>query len=309
LPGLALLRLNRDLIEAATAERPDCIWVWRGTHILPDTLRKLKRKTGAILVSYNNDDPFGPQVHGKGPWHHRYLWWHYLSSIPEYDLHFVYRAINVREILQAGGKQAHVLMPYFIPDMHRPVELSSEEETQYGCDVVFAGHYERDGREQYLRALAQAGLEVRLFGGGTWTRSVLGDLADYFGEIRPVSGDEYAKVLCGAKMCLCFLSRMNRDTYTRRCFEIPACGRLLLSERTDDLRRLFKEDEGAVYFSSPEELVEKALWLREHPEEIERIAHAGLRRVHADGHSVDNRMRQLLSQVDAGRKSSGKRPS
>ncbi len=293
--GPALLRLNHNLVEAAYTQRPDGIWIWSGTHILPGTLRRLQRKTGALLVSYNNDDPFGPQAHGNASWYRRYFWHHYLDAVPQYDVHFVYRPVNIQEMLRAGAKEVHLLMPYFIPDVHSPVELGNDEKIRYECDVVFVGHYEPDGRGPYLRALVQAGLHVRLFGGGYWTANVLGDLFNYFGQIRVVFGDEYSKALCGAKMCLCFLSKLNRDTYTRRCFEIPACGRLLLSERTDDLQRLFKGDEEAVFFSSQEELVEKTLWLRDHPEEIERIAQAGMRRVLADGHSVDDRMKELLT--------------
>ena len=99
-------------------------------------------------------------------------------------------------------------------------------------------------------------------------------------------------------MCLCFLSKLNRDTYTRRCFEIPACGKLLLSERTEDLMKMFTEDEEAVFFSTPEELVEKALWLSQHPEDVERIARAGMQRVHLDGHSVKDRMKEFVTVLE-----------
>jgi spore maturation protein CgeB len=295
--GPAMIRLNRDLMIVSEELRPDCIWVWRGTHILAGTLREMHRRTGALLVSYCNDDPFQGKGDGRATWHPRYYWHRYLRSIPEYDLNFVYRPVNVPEIREAGAKSVHILMPYFIPSVHRPTQLSEEEEDQFGCDVVFVGHYEPDGREEYLRSLVRAGLHVRLFGGGTWTKMVLGDLSHSFGDIRPVHGEEYAKALTGAKMCLCFLSRMNRDTYTRRCFEIPACGKLLLSERTIDLCKMFREDQEAVFFSSPQELTEKAIWLREHPDEVDRIAQAGMLRVHADGHSVDERMKQVLTRI------------
>ena len=255
-------------------------------------------ETNAILVSYNNDDPFGPKAGVQAPWHHRFLWRNYLQCLPEYDFNFVYRPVNIADVIDAGGKNVDLLMPYFIPEIDRPVSLTQSEYGNYGCDVVFVGHYEPDGRQHYLRALVRAGLHLRLFGGKYWIPRVLGDLADYFGEVRPVIGAEYVKALCGAKMCLCIMSRLNRDTYTRRCFEIPACGRLLLSERTKDLQGFFKENEEAVFFSNPAELVEKALWLKRNPDEIERIALAGMRRVHADGHSVDDRMRQFLTIID-----------
>lgn len=297
IPGPASLHLNKELLATATRMRPDVIFIWRGTHIWVRTLRAMKIRTGALMVTYNNDDPFGPKAHGQVPWHHHYYWRLYIKSIPEYDVHFVFRALNIPEILDEGAKEAHVLMPYFIPDLHRPVVPSEADRKRYECDVVFAGHYEPDGRDRYLQALIERGLHVRLFGGEYWNQSLTGDLARYFGKIRPVYGNEYVKALCGARMCLSLHSKMNRDTYTTRSFEIPACGRVMLSERTPDLERMFKEDEEAIYFSSPDELVRKAVWLRDHSDEAERIAKAGMRRVHVDGHSVNDRMKYLLSIV------------
>ncbi len=295
--GPAIYRLNRDLLARALEFRPEVLLIWRGTHILPRTLRAIRARTGAFLVSYNNDDPFGPQVHGKVPFHHHRLWKYYLKTVPDYDLHFVYRELNVPEIKAAGAREALVLLPYFVPEIHHPVTLTEEEKAKYCCEAVFVGHYEPDGRIEYLRALITAGIHVKLFGSQTWNTETLGSLLPYFGQVQPAIGLEYAKALCGAQMCLCFLSRLNRDTYTRRCFEIPACGGLLVSERTADLQELFREDEEAIYFSSPEELVEKVLWLREHPERGREMAQAGHRRALADHHSVDDRMRQMVDLV------------
>lgn len=293
-PGPLIFQLNYDLLRFAKEVMPDVIFIWRGTHILPQTLRKLKKVTGSILISYNNDDPFGPNVHGFVPLHHHVYWKLYRACILDYDIHFVYRPVNLAEIKSSGAKEAYILMPYYIPEINHPIELNEEDKDKYDCDVVFVGHYEPDGREKYLKALVDGGLHVRLFGGQYWTPRVLGKYADYFGSVHLVTGLEYTKALCGAKMCLCFLSRLNRDTYTRRCFEIPACGKLLLSERTNDLQQMFKDDEEAVFFSHPEELVQKTLWLCSRPEKIEAIARAGRLRVLADGHSVYERMKRLL---------------
>ena len=49
---------------------------------------------------------------------------------------------------------------------------------------------------------------------------------------------------------------------------------------------MFTDGEEAVFFSSKEELREKALWLLSNPQEIQRIAEAGRKRVYADGHDV-----------------------
>jgi hypothetical protein len=295
LPGPAALGLNRGLVDCAEEFQPCMSLFWRGTHVWPATLRKI-RGLGGRLASYNNDDPFGPPIGGT-PWHHRYLWRWYLNGLPEFDTTFVYRSINVTEAIAAGARNVQVLLPYFVPEVHHPIDLDPTDVRRFGCDVVFVGHYEPDGRELYLAALVKAGLHVRLFGGGYWTSEVLGDLADYFGDIKAVRAKEYTKALCGAKMCLAFLSKLNRDTYTRRCFEIPACGRVLLSERTADLQRFFREDHEAVFFSDPSELVRKALWLRDSPQKAAEIAKAGMRRVIADRHDVMGRMEQMLTTI------------
>jgi len=189
-------------------------------------------------------------------------------------------------------------MPYFVPWIHRPLQLSEEDRRRYDCDVVFVGHYEPDGRDGYIRALIEAGLRVRVFGGEYWNRWAPADLRRVLGTVRPVYGDEYAKALCGAKMALGLLSRLNRDTYTIRHFEIPACGALLLSERTADLERMFRDGEEAVFFSGVEELVHRAKWLAGPESPADRIRVLGLKRVWEDGHDVLSRMRQLVSWID-----------
>ncbi|QNP29910.1 CgeB family protein [Cylindrospermopsis curvispora] len=297
LPGWALLGLNRDLIRQSEQERPDWILFWRSTHVLPSTLRKLRR-LGIKTVSYNNDDPLGPKAHGRLPWHHHWLWFWYLRCLPEFDCNFFYRKINCREALvEHGVRHAEVLMPYFIPQQDRPVDLTLQDQERFSTDLVFVGHYEPDGRERTIRSLIDAGIEVKIWSGGDWPRHALGHLYDRLKPIEPALGDNYAKALCGAKICLAFLSKLNRDTYTRRCFEIPACGRLMLAERTDDLMCMFREDEEACFFSSNDELIEKVRWLLANPSIREYIAAAGLRRVWADGHDVNSRAKQFLKAI------------
>jgi spore maturation protein CgeB len=298
---------NRQLIRSVTKNRIDLLLIWRGTHVTARTIQRIRElNPQCSIVSYNNDDPFSLQYSSAdAPFNQRRLWNTFRSAIASYDMHFVYRHINVAEMMAMGAKSAHVLMPNYIPELHRPVQLSVDEQRDLGCDIAFVGHYEPDGREHYIRALVKAGLHTKLYGEKYWNQGILQDMQEYFGFVYPVYGEDYVKTLCAAKMNLCLLSRLNRDTYTRRCFEIPACGSMLISERTDDLTKMFKEDEEAVFFSTPEELAEKALWLKKNPSEIQRIAQAGMQRVMMDGHSSDARMVELLGKLKIPFKSIG----
>jgi hypothetical protein len=105
LPGPALRRLNREVVAAVERQRPVLILFWRPTHVLPNTIRRLANM-GIKVSSYNNDDPFGPRVHRKVPWHHHVLWHWYIKGLPRYDFNFFYRKINCEEAKAFGARHA-----------------------------------------------------------------------------------------------------------------------------------------------------------------------------------------------------------
>lgn len=291
--GPTLKRINLDLLALVERIRPDLVFIYRGTHITRRTLRAIKTGTpSTVLVGYNNDDPFAP---GQPAW----LWRHFLDSLGEYDLALAYRHHNVDDFLQAGAKRVRLLRSWFVPERNRPVVLSPSDQVRFGCDVVFVGHYELDHRVEYLEEVVKQGFSLKLYGPGYDWDPVIAK-SPWLTHLRPVRlvwGEDYNKALCGAKMALCFLSKLNRDTYTRRCFEIPATNTMLLSEYSDDLATMFKQGVEADYFRSKQELCAK---LREYVNNHElrtSIAQAGHQRAIADGHDVVSRMRQVSSWV------------
>src|SRR5262245_491469 len=61
LSGPAVAKVNRDLIVAATRLSPDLLFLYRGTHITAETIRRIKTTLPACRVfAYCNDDPFSP---------------------------------------------------------------------------------------------------------------------------------------------------------------------------------------------------------------------------------------------------------
>jgi spore maturation protein CgeB len=287
--GPQLQRLNADLIKQATAAQPSLIFIYRGTHILPATIRALRQCVpGVVIVGYNNDDPLAPDQP-------RWLWRHFLACLPEYDAALAYRQHNLTEYSQHGARQVYLLRSWFVPEFNHPVRLSEAERARFESDVVFVGHYENDGRLQLLEEVVKSGMRLRLFGPTGWDGPIaqstwLSSLA----PIKPVWGEDYNKALCGAKVALCFFSKLNRDTYTRRCFEIPATGTLMLSEYSIELASLFSEGNEADYFRSGDEMIRKLRYYMNNSKHREQIAAAGMRRVHGGGHDVQSRMRALL---------------
>ncbi|MFM1896553.1 MAG: hypothetical protein RLZZ385_1627 [Pseudomonadota bacterium] len=291
--GPRIQRLNRDLIDLATQQQPTIVFIYRGTHVLPETLRSLRVAVPKVkLLGYNNDDPFSPR-------YPRWLWRHFLGGIALYDLVFAYRTHNLGELTAAGARQVDLLRSWYMPQRNYPHSLSAEDQAKYGCDVVFVGHYEQDGRLELLEDVVRQGWHLRLFGPDYEWNTVLArsPVLAHLAPVHLLWGADYNKALCGAKAAMCFLSRLNRDTYTRRCFEIPASGTVLLSEYSDDLASLFVPDREAVMFRNRQELHDQLNWLLRDESRCQAIALAGLARVRADGHDVVSRMRQVLARA------------
>lgn len=293
--GPSAFTFNLNLVKAINAGNFDLVMLWRVTELHPLIARQISRTV--TLVSYNNDDPFGPKTHNLAPWHHRFLWRWYIKCLPFCHLNIFYREINRAESIGKGSRASEVLMPYFIPETDRPIVLKPDELEVFQSEVAFVGHFESDGRDKMLGALVEGGYKVKLWGSNEWQNSDNPVIKRNFPIVTPVRGDDYARAICGSRVSLAFLSKLNRDTYTRRCFEIPAMGGLLLAERTDDLVRIFKENEEACFFSTEAELLEKVAWLIQNPIERDRIARAGNEKVWADGHHVDGRASEFLGMI------------
>ena len=277
---------NRALLRLAHEFQPDVFLAYRALHLLPRTLAALREGLpNARLVSYQNDNIFGA-LKGKSYWRL------FRRALPLFDLHLVYRSQDVARFLDSGAKRAQVLRSFYLPWLHRrisPLELRGPS-----VDIGFYGHSEPDHRLDqldYLMRHLPAQYEIR---GTDWARWSRGRAWAGM-NTTPLHLEDYVQAINRTRLCLCFLSSWNQDSYTRRCFEIPACGSLLLSQRTDDLLTLYEEDKEAVFFSSAEELVDKAGFYLRHPTARDEIAGMGQRRCIVSGYDIHSRMKEWLA--------------
>lgn len=285
--GPIINKLNKDFLEYSKNVRPDVIFIYRGTHIFKKILSQLHKELDTIIVGYNNDDPFSPNYQG-------WEWRHFLDCIPEYDLVLSYRKLNIESYWKAGAKKVELLRSWYLPEKHYPMRLNKEEIKKYGCDVVFIGHFEDDGRKEVLEKIIKKGINLRVFGPG-WEKVKWNvKLPKSFLPITPVTGPDYNKALNACKIALCFFSRLNRDTYTRRCFEIPATGKLLLSEYSEDLANLYLEGLEAEYFRDDEELIKKINFYLSNQDLLLSVANSGRRRAKKDGYDIYSRVKEIV---------------
>lgn len=277
--GLNLIRYNSDIIKRAKEFRVDFIFFYRCYNVWPSTVKKLKEK-GFFVFTYNNDDPFVtiPSV--------RY-YRNFKAILPLADLNYVYRKKNIDDYESVGAYNNKILLPYYI------AKNNYRKECDKDIPIGFIAHFENDGRDQYIKALVDAGLPITVFNGSNWESAPL--YQDIKNVIQPGKrGTEYNDTINRCQICLVLFSKLNSDTYTRRCFEIPATATLMLSEYTADMNSMFPENECAVYFRNKEELVEKCSYLLSNPSEISRIAENAYKRVMELGGSEIDRCRQIV---------------
>jgi hypothetical protein len=289
--GPIIWSLKKKLLIQALKFQPDIVWFYNVKIISPKFVKKLKSSLpSSIFVQYSNDNPFSNNA-STG------IWKNYLNSIPEFDVHFAYRIQNNRDYQRVGSKNTFLLRSYFIPEEDFPVPKDLIPE-KFKCDIVFAGHFENDERIQLLESICLSGFKLNLFGGG-WDKSKLkpdSPLLDLF-PVMPVTNDEYRFAICGAKVALCILSTLNRDTYTRRCFQIPAMKQVMLSQFTDDLANMFIPGKEAVFFNNSEELIVKLRQLVSDDDLRMQIANNGYKKVYDSGHDVKTRMSIFLENI------------
>lgn len=286
--GPVIAKINQDFIKKCEEVKPDLVFIYRGTHIYPETIQKIKNSTLCKVYGYNNDDPFSNE-------YKNYVWRFYKKSIPYYNHIFSYRWKNIEDYRSIGYDKVSLLRSYYLDKKNFYIEQPYTN--KYECDVVFIGHFEDDGRDEAIKLLLENGVNLKLYGTG-WEKSSLYDyFIDKFKEIKPVY-DDYNIVINSAKIALVFLSKLNNDTYTRRCFEIPATKTLMMSEYTDDLTTLFKQSVEAEYFKSKEELLNKVKYYLENTQYIEKVGYSGYKKLKSDGHEVINRCIEILKVYD-----------
>lgn len=276
--GLKMKAYNKAVLDEVKLNNPDLVFLYRCYHIYSSTLRKIRGK--AVLMSYNNDDPFSG-VPSKG--YYRY----HIANSCLCDINFVYRKCNIQDYAKLGVNNTKLLLPYYLSWQNKPIDCKKD------IDVLYVGHFEDDGRDYCIKRLIEEGIDVQLYGGNTWKNSrYYNELSSFFhGE---AFGDEYNRLLNRARVLLVFFSKHNHDTYTRRCFEIPAIKGVMLSEYTKDMDELYPEDECAAYFRNHVELVQKCKELISNDSEIQRIAQNAFVRLQTLGGSEIDRVKEII---------------
>lgn len=292
----ALFALNWFLRAAVRQHRPDVVLLWTALPVWPSTVQAMLRRSW--VASYTNDDPFGTRGTGL-------FWRHFRAWLPLVSSHHVYRAPNLLEFSAAGAQHVALLPSYFVPGVHFR-DSTAAESFRYGVpDAVFIGTGE-PLRVAAINHLARRGVRVAVYGRiDSWSGLPLHPSV----TLRPLaSPTEYRRIVSGAPVTLGFLSRQNRDDYTRRYFEVPACGGCLVAERTTFAETLFVSGKEMLFYSTLDELYARVTQVLCSNDARNRLADAARVRCTQSRYDVGSRASQWLSDTQSFMRTAERKP-
>jgi spore maturation protein CgeB len=281
----AVEAFNRRWLERLLECRPDVAWLEWPKLLTRETLVQARdRLRQCRFVAFYDDNPFGRRRAESWQWEL------FFAAIPEFDVHLVKRTSDLTELRRRGARRAELFMHGHYEPLFHP--CTSQRLLH---PVSFIGTA-LDHRVSFVRRLlGQERLPLKVFG-NRWQYT-----AAWFLHRRcffpAVMAEDYADVIRSSSISLGFVSSSNRDDYTMRTFEIPACRGFLLAERTATHQLLFKEGVEAEFFNSVEECADKARHYLRHASSRERVAAAGYRRCVDDDYTLGRRMREALQRV------------
>ena len=266
--------LQDDIIKAASSVKFDIVWIDKGIYIKEQTIKRLKElQPETLIVGYSPDNMV--ERHNQTQC--------FLDTFKYYDFFFTTKSYTVNELKRLGCKNVFFVNNAYETTFHHPYEITEDERKRLGGNVGFIGKWERERCDSIIY-LVEHGVPVRVWGGGKWLK-YKGKYKNLTIEDTGLFSSDYNRALSAFDISLCFLRKINSDQQTTRTMEIPACGSLLMAERTPEHENLFHDGVEAVFFNNNEELLEKCKYYLDNPDRLKAVAIAGLKRCKESGYS------------------------
>jgi len=263
--------LNRDLLERVKAERPDMIFfVVLGYEVWLETLALIRRGTTAILVNWATDDSWKYEQHSR-------------FIAPAFDLYVTTYQEALTKALKAGVSNFY-LSQWAISGLSLQEPVPARD-CKYQVSFVGTCY---GNRRLWIAELAKLGVKVECFGFG-WPKG-------------PVSQNMVSEIIRNSVISLNFADSGIQWTYflpinsrqiKARLFEVAGMGGCLMTQPATGLDNCFQLGDELITFNSLGELAEKITFYLSQPEERDRIARAGQRRVALE-HTYEVRFATML---------------
>ena len=278
--------IGEMLLGSFRLDPPDLVFAVAGAPLDPQALRSLGQ-LGVTRALWFCEDA------------HVMSYWSELTDL--YDTIFHLQPDALAEPLRQAGAYAAELPMGFDPSLHRPIALSSEERTRYGCDTSFVGAGYHN-RRHFLPALFSLGLRIY---GTDWP------LSEAFLDAMPepnvrLSSEDSNRIFNSSRVNLnlhsspwCDGVNPVGDFVNPRTFELAGARCFQLVDERSELSRFFEPAVELETFADIDECRQKLRYYLDHPDERAEIAAAAQRRALAE-HTYRHRMESAIETLSAG---------
>lgn len=271
----------KNSLAAFPQDHFDIIWVDKAVYITKETtllLRKMAKK----LVHFTPDMAF----YGNRTAH-------FIKSLPIYDFVISTKTKEIPIYQEQTAPEKIILTTQgFDSNIHKPLHAFAQKENT----VAFIGLAE-PSRFQLIENLIHSGIHVKLAGKG-WNSFVKKNQSnknlEFIGE--SLFNESYADFISSTRFSIGMLSKRFPEFHTTRTFEIPACGTALITERNTETSSFFNQEE-AIFYDTPEEMIEHIKYYQNHPLELEALTNKGRERVIRDGRDYRSVLEGVLSLI------------
>jgi len=244
-----------NFYEKKIKEKYDIAFINNVSLLTRNSILKLKQHTKKIFY-YCFDNPFVQRDK---------LRWDNFNKIYT-QLNLIIFHQKRREIYAKRHKIKNYLLT--IPPYYKKIHLNKVNINKKK-NIVFIGTWFPE-RGKFFYELKKLGLDFDIYG-SRWERD-----RKYYKYLKEninhsLKYEDTAKFISKYKINLGLLSKENDDDITRRCIEIPATGSLLICQRTSTLKKIFKENKEALFFSSSKECFIKCKQILQKPKLLKKI--------------------------------------
>lgn len=189
---------------------------------------------------------------------------------------------------QYRAKSTAILLQTVDSDYYKPMDLSDAEKLRYGCDVVFAGQWQKD-RETDIAELRR--FDFKIFG-ENWHRAE--DIANIASLYHGTAWTDRVRVIYNAARIGYNRIWQNFPIHggNLRSYEIAACGAPQIITWSQQLANYFEDGREVIFYRDSAELRKKLEFYLERPDELAAIGREARRKVESR-HDCRIRMREL----------------
>lgn len=244
--------VNREALRVAQDTNPALIFAVKSSFFHPETVREIRRLTGAPFVNCYPDNPYIGIT--WDPREASALRRDLIEVFRQYSIVFMWER-GLLERLQRDGVEGRYLTFAVDPELAQP-QAAGEGLACQRCnathDVAFVATYSRS-RCAEVTAIRRHAIAIW---GNNWPRPWRG-LGGQHRAHEPVWGSAVSGLYARAPVSLNVLNKENLGGPNMRTFEIPGSGGVMLARWSPAQDEIFPEGEAAAYYRSPLEIDDK----------------------------------------------------